>query len=366
MTTIQDVARHAKVSVSTVSNVLNGRADRMRPETLARVEAAIGALQFRPSKLAQQLKTGQTPLLGLLVPSMTNPMYGYIAREIETVAQERFGFRLLIGSTYRDKDKESAFFEDLLSHGVRRVIVVSSLADERHFESAVERGMVVVSYDRSATPGKPSRVAHVMPDNFEAARLATQHLIDKGHRRLAFVTVAGMTMSRSAKIDGFLAAADAAGLRDQAQVIDGGPLNEYGDAVIAEVGRATAPKLAADAQRPTGIVALNDLMALGLMAGLREAGLRVPQDVSVVGIDGLYLSALSNPSLTTVHLPVREMARAMVELAMTPHDRLRDDDGDGRERIFTPTQLVERESVAPPESAPRSPGALVKPQSAAR
>jgi DNA-binding LacI/PurR family transcriptional regulator len=250
---------------------------------------------------------------------------------------------------------------------VRRVIVVSSLADERHFESAVERGMVVVSYDRSATPGKPSRVAHVMPDNFEAARLATQHLIDTGHRRLAFVTVAGMTMSRSAKIDGFLAAADAAGLRDQAQVIDGGPLNEYGDAVIAEVGRATAPKLAADAQRPTGIVALNDLMALGLMAGLRESGLRVPQDVSVVGIDGLYLSALSNPSLTTVHLPVREMARAMVELAMTPHDQLRDDDdGDGRERVFTPTQLVERESVAPPELAPRSPGALVKPQSAAR
>lgn len=349
MTTIQDVARHAEVSVSTVSNVLNGRGDRMRPATLARVEAAIRELQFRPSKLAQQLKTGQTPLLGLLVPSMTNPMYGYIAREIETVAQERFGFRLLIGSTYRDKDKESAFFDDLLSHGVRRVIVVSSLADERHFESAVERGMSVVSYDRGATPGKRSRVAHVMPDNFEAARLATQHLIDRGHKRLAFATVAGMTMSRSAKIDGFHAAADAAGLRDRAQVLDGGPLDEYGDAVIAEVGRATALALAARKQRPTGIVALNDLMALGLMAGLREAGLRVPQDVSVVGIDGLFLAALSNPGLTTVHLPVREMARTMVELAMAPHD-----DGDRPERIFPPAQLVERESVAAPPAAAKS------------
>jgi len=343
MSTIQDVARHAEVSVSTVSNVLNGRADRMRPATLARVEAAIKALQFRPSRSAQHLKTGQTPLLGLLVPSMTNPMYGYIAREVESVAQERYGLRLLIGSTYRDPLKESAFFDDLLSHGVRRVIVISSLADERHLESAVERGLAVVSYDRGATPGRRSKVAHVMPDNFEAARMATAHLIDKGHRRLAFATVAGMTMSRSAKIDGFHAAAEAAGLRSAAQVIDGGPLNEYGDSVIAEVGRAMAARIATAAARPTGIVALNDLMALGLMAGLRDAGLHVPQDVSVVGIDGHFLSALSNPMLTTVQLPVPEMAQAMVDRAMHPQsDAMLDE----HRKVFAPSHLLERESVA--------------------
>jgi len=350
MTTIQDVARHAAVSVSTVSNVLNGRSDRMRPEKLARVEATIEAMRFSPNRLARQLKTGQTPLLGLLVPSMANPMYGYIAREIETFAQERFGYRLLLGSTYRDRAKESAFFEDLLAHGVRRVIVISSLADERHFESGVERGMVVVSYDRGVTPGQRSRVGHVTPDNFEAARLATHHLIDKGHRRLAFATVAGMTLSRSAKIAGFHAAAEAAGLRGSAQVLDGGPLDEYGDSVIAEVGRATAAQIAGLARRPTGIVALNDLMALGLMAGLRDAGLAVPRDVSVVGIDGLFLAALSSPMLTTVQLPVREMARAMVEIAIRPDAGTTAVYGD---RVFTPTLLVERESVGPPPAAKR-------------
>ncbi|MBB3178755.1 LacI family DNA-binding transcriptional regulator [Variovorax sp. Sphag1AA] len=350
MTTIQDVARHAEVSVSTVSNVLNGRVDRMRPDTLARVRTSIEALQFRPSKLAQQLKTGQTPLLGLLVPSLTNPMYGHIAREVETAAQQRHGFRLLIGSTYRDREKESAFFEDLLAHGVRRVIVISSLADERHFESAVERGMVVISYDRGATPGRRSRVGHVMPDNFEAARMATAHLIAKGHRHLAFATVAGLTMSRSAKIDGFHAAAEAVGLAQQAQVIDGGALNEYSDAVIAEVGRAMAARLARMKQRPTGVVALNDLMAFGLMAGLRDLGVRVPQDISIVGIDGLYLSGLSNPALSTVELPVHDMAQAMVEQAMA-----RSEDEWARERVFVPRQLLERESVAaPPRAAPRS------------
>ena len=111
-------------------------------------------------------------------------------------------------------------------------------------------------------------------------------------------------------------------------MLDGGPLNEYGDSVIAEVGRATAAQIAGLARRPTGIVALNDLMALGLMAGLRDAGLAVPRDVSVVGIDGLFLAALSSPMLTTVQLPVREMARAMVEIAIRPDAGTTAVDGD--------------------------------------
>ncbi len=135
-------------------------------------------------------------------------------------------------------------------------------------------------------------------------------------------------------------------------MLDGGPLNEYGDSVIAEVGRATGLQLALDPNRPTGLVALNDLMALGLMAGLREGGVRVPEDVSVVGIDGLFLSALSNPMLTTVQLPIRAMAQAMVEQVMqsgaTPA-------APTRERVFTELRLIERESVAsPPSTAARS------------
>ena len=104
-------------------------------------------------------------------------------------------------------------------------------------------------------------------------------------------------------------------------------------------------QIARATRRPTGIVALNDLMALGLMAGLRDSGLVVPRDVSIVGVDGHFLAGLSNPGLTTVQLPVPEMARAMVERVMHPQA---DADSGERDGVFAPTQLVERESVAGP------------------
>lgn len=349
MTTIGDVARHAGVSVSTVSNLLNGRTDRMRAETLQRIEAAITTLGYRPNRAAQQLKTGHTPMLGLLVPSIANPMYGYIAREIETSAQERFGHRVLLGNTYRNKDKETGFFDDLLDHGVRGVIVISSLVDERHFESAVQRGLVMVSYDRRATPGASSAIDHVSVDNFEAARMATAHLIQQGHKRLAFVTASGQTMSRSEKMKGFFAAAEAAGLRSGARVIDGSTMSEYGDSEMADVGRALAARIAADGARPTGVVAVNDLLAFGLLAGFRDAGLGVPDDVSVVGMDGLFLSALTSPGLSTVALPVPQMALTIVERVI---GRMADPTIAAAEFLFKP-QLVLRGSVAPPRRSAR-------------
>lgn len=350
MSKIRDVASRAGVSTSTVSNVLNGRGNRMAKETLARVEAAIAELKYRPNTTARQLKTGHTPLLGLLVPSIANPMYGFIAREIETQAQERHGYRIMIGNTYRDKDKEARFFEDLMAHGVRGVIIISSLVDEQHFESAGERGLVLVSYDRRATPGVESGIDHVSVDNFEAARLATAHLIENGHTRLAFVSAAGVTMSRREKISGFMAAVASAGLTASAQVIEGTPLHEFGDSMMSELGRIEAAALAAQtgAERPTGIVAVNDMMALGLMAGFRDAGLAVPQDVSVVGMDDVFLSALMSPALTTVRLPVQEMAHTMVERVMS---RLADPSLSTGEFMFQPSLMV-RASV----SAPR-PGA---------
>jgi DNA-binding LacI/PurR family transcriptional regulator len=141
-----------------------------------------------------------------------------------------------------------------------------------------------------------------------------------------------------------MAAASSAGLAASAQVIEGTPVQEYGDSMMSELGRIEAAALAArpDAERPTGIVAVNDMMALGLMAGFREAGLSVPADVSVVGMDDVFLSALMHPALTTVRLPVSEMAHTMVERVMS---RLADPALPTGEFMFQPS-LVTRDSVA--------------------
>jgi DNA-binding LacI/PurR family transcriptional regulator len=350
MGTIGDVARAAGVSVGTVSNVLNGRVDRMSADTRRKVQAAIESLGYVPNRVARHLKTGHASLFGLLVPSVANPMWGVIAREIETAAQERHGYRVLLGNTYRDARKETSFFDDLQAHGVRGVVVVSSLADESHLESAGRRGMVVVSYDRRAIAPAQSGIDHVSVDNVLAARIAANHLIGHGHRRLAFVTAAGDTMSRRDKIAGFRATAAEAGLGDAAQVIAEGTASGYGDAELFEAGRHVAARLAGDPARPTGLVAVNDMMALGLVAGFRDAGLEVPADVSVVGMDDVFLAALASPPLTSIRLPLADMAARIVERLIA---RMAEPGIAAAEYLFAPT-LVERRSVAPPQASGRS------------
>jgi DNA-binding LacI/PurR family transcriptional regulator len=350
--TIEDVAQRAGVSISTVSNALNGRPERMRKETLDRIESVIAELGFQPNRAARQLKTGHTPLLGLLIPSIENPSYGSLAHEIEIVAQERYGYRVLLGSTYRNREKESNFFDDLLSHGVRGVIVISSLADQSHVHAAVRRGLIAVSYDRRAPARHASPIDYVSMDNANAARLAVEHLLASGHTRLALVTASGRTLSRTEKINGFLSAVRSAGAGRIAKVLERKAQSAFGDAEMAELGRALAGDIAKSRPRPTGIVAINDMLAIGLIAGLRDYDIHVPDEVSVIGMDDLALSALVSPAVTSVRLPLAAMARTMVDRIIS---RLGDPKIPTGEFLFQPT-LVARESVGSQSGHPdRSP-----------
>lgn len=344
MATIQDVARLADVSVSSVSNVLNGRTERMRKETHIRIEDAIEKLGYRPNQMARHLKTGNIPILGLLVPSTANPSFAHLAVAIEKVAQRRHNYRVLVCNTYRDQKLEAKMLDDLIGLGIRTVIVISSLSDERHIEAAIGKGLAVVSYDSGLNASHVATHDHVLPDNRMAGRLAAEHLIAHGHRNLAFAKPRGETISRRQKIEGFLAAIQAAGAGHSGQIIDVDIGTRFGDNELGKVGFEAAQQIAAMPARPTGVVTVNDMTAIGLMAGLRHCGLSVPEDVSIVGMDDISVAEYVWPPLTTIATPVKEVAEAMVERAIA---RMLDPTLPPEEFSFPPV-LVQRQSVTRP------------------
>jgi len=233
------------------------------------------------------------------------------------------------------------------SQGVRGVIVISSLADEAHFEEPASRGLVAVSYDSHARRDRAPILDYVSADNVAGASLAVRHLVARGHRTIAFLTPSGWTFSRAEKREGFINAAKETGV--QGVIIAGSTASHYADEEMAELGQSLAQPLVQHPDRPTAAVAINDMMAIGLMTGLREQGLVLPRDMSIVGMDGIPLGAYAAPPLTTIRLPLPELARTMVDRIML---RLKEPDTRPDEFRFAST-LLERDSVAPPPP-PRS------------
>lgn len=343
MANIRDVAKHAGVSLSTVSNVLNGRTDQMRQETLERIEQAMRDLEYHPNRIAQQLKTGQAKMFGLLVPSIINPSFAALAREVDLAAKTH-QYRVLLGNTYRQVDEEHAFLEDMFAHGVRGIIVAASDMEKPHFSRAAAQGMIMIAYDSRLSSGiQPGTTPYdsVSMDNVEAGRLAAEHLIARGCRHISFVTEASLTASRSHKIEGFLSAAREHGLLREDMIIEGKALSAYGDTEMTELGRLLAKKICQQPRWPDGVVTINDALGIGLMAGLHETGVNVPQEISIVGIDNISLSGLIYPGLTSVMPPLADMATTMVDRLLS---RIDNPALPSKEFLFRPA-LVSRKSV---------------------
>jgi DNA-binding LacI/PurR family transcriptional regulator len=339
MYTIQDVAAHAGVSVSTVSNVLNGREARMRPETLARVKKTIADLGFRPNQSARMLKTGYMPMIGLMVPTVANPYFGTLARWVEGRAAE-LGYGLLLCNTYRNPDRERDYAEAFLAQGIKGVILGSALAAHEHLVPLINKGMAVVSLDRACTSDELLRDL-VSVDNELAGAMAVDHLTSLGHRHIAFVNAPAQSVNRLARQEGAQQACDRAGATLQLHVskTEGG----YNESEMAEMGRAAARSLRASNSPATAFIGVNDMVAIGLLAGMREAHLQVPKEVSVIGIDGVFLGEYFSPALTSIGQPMQAMALAAVDHVLT---RMKEPGLPPKASIFPP-ELVNRESTGP-------------------
>jgi DNA-binding LacI/PurR family transcriptional regulator len=306
--TIHEVAQLAGVSASSVSNLLNGRTERMQPATRSRIEDAITRLGYRPNRAARLLRTGRVQTIGLVVPSVGNPFWGALARELEAVALDQ-GFHVLLCNSERDPGRELRYIEELMADGVRGVVLCSSPRSLDHVVPLADRGLKLVAFDRAAQADDPPWLVSVTVDNAMGTELAARHLLELDHRRLAFVSGSLLSVNRQERLRGFRTALEA---HDDAEaVVWAGPVtDEPGEEDSAAIGRVAGRELMAGPNPPTAIVAVNDMCAIGVCRGVRDAGRAVPEDVSVVGFDDILLAELYEPPLTTVRQPLREMAEA--------------------------------------------------------
>jgi LacI family transcriptional regulator len=303
--TLEMVAERAGVSPSTVSRILNGTAV-VSDEKRAAVDEAIAKLGFVPNPVARGLAGGRTLSVGVLSQAIDSPFYGAALRGIE-IELDAAGYSPLFMSGHWNASAEARCIDVLRSRRVDGLIVLTGRLSDAALRS-LARALPVVVTGRSL---KAPNLLSMDFDDREGARQATQHLIDAGHRRIAFIGGDPQHPDAIDRQQGYQAALEAAGLRTDPALLLAGNFSEHS-------GQQAAERLLAGKARFSAIFAANDQMASGAALALYRHGRRVPHDVSLVGFDDLASSVYMVPPLTTVHNPVHEIgqlaARAMLAL----------------------------------------------------
>ena len=294
--TLGSVALAAGVSPSTVSRILNGTAIVSELKKKA-VEDAIATLGFVPNPIARGLAGGRTFSIGVVTQAIDSPFYGAALRGIEDEL-DPIGYRALFVSGHWNAAAESRCIDVLRSRRVDGIVVLTGRLTDQALKTCAKTVPIVVT-------GRTLKAAGLVAlnfDNFEGGRLATQHLIDLGHRAIAFISGDPDHPDAVERQRGYRAALEAAGLTYDPRLVIPGEFHEAS-------GLLAVDRLIESRQRFTAIFAANDQMAVGAVLGLHRRGLRVPQDVSVIGFDDLPSSLYSIPPLSTIHQPAYELGR---------------------------------------------------------
>jgi LacI family transcriptional regulator len=348
---MREVARIAGVTTATVGNALN-RPHLVAPATRARIEAAIAQVGLVRSGPARQLRGAPSPLVGLVILDLGNPFYSELGRGAEDRLAEA-GCTLTICSTDARADREARALSVLEEQAVRGLIVTPVNADATRLLAAVRRGtsVVLLDHDEAALD-----LCSVVSDSRLGGQLAAGHLLELGHRRLAFVRDSGEVPSVGQRVAGAREAVAASGLDPRRVLRD---VRLPAGRPLAQAAEEAVEQLVARRGAPTALFCQNDVIALGLLRGLANCGLSVPEDVSVVGYDDLPFVAQVSPALTTVRQPAAELGRAAADLLLSERDP-----GHQHRQITLRPELIVRASTAPPPAARRRAGSRGAPAAA--
>jgi len=303
---IKDIARIAGVSPSTVSRAL-ANSPRISEATRQRIHAIAQDLDYTPSLAARTLVTGASPVIGIVAPSLADPYIASVMRGVEEASQQH-GYQRLVASSQGDASQELEMVQMLSGHNVGGLIILSSRASQG-YAPLLERLAMPVIFVNSLHVGP--QVYNVMTDNEYGGWLATRHLVEQGHTRIAYLGGPTLGRSQAARAAGYRRAIEEAGIEfDPTCLLEG-------DGTISSGRKALhwwlqMPKN----EQPTAIFCYNDLSALGLLSEAYQQGVRIPQDLSVIGFDNLPIAEISIPPLTTVEQRAEELGQQAVALLL--------------------------------------------------
>ena len=335
--TIKDIAKTAGLSIATVSYVINNSRP-VSPEAAEKVKQAIYQLGYSPNLIARSLRSKRTSTIGLVVPDSSNPFFAEIAKGVEDAGFSA-SYSVILCNSNATLQREQVYLDLLISKRVDGLILASTSATLDHLRPLLQRQLPVVVFYRQAGD---LPVDTIQVDNQKGGQDATRHLIQLGHQKIACIRPASAKTPSYHRVDGYVQAMLESGLEISTELMPQGNNRIEG-------GHAAALRLLDSGQPFSAIFSTNDAMAIGAMRALRERGLRVPEDVSVIGFDDILLASYVVPALTTIAQPKVEAGKRAVEFLI---ERIESCGDCQPHHLVLETNFVARASTAPPPSKP--------------
>lgn len=328
--TMADVAREAGVSLMTVSRVVNGKGG-ISAATRERVQQIIDRLGYRPSNIARGLVTNRTGTIGLIVPDNSNPFFSEVARGAEREAYAK-GYNVFLCNTEEDRQREHTVLRSLEEKRVDGIVLCSSRLTDSELHDVLTHHPAAVLINRPYASGGRFGLLHV--DDELGGRLATQHLLESGHRAIGVLAGPDYSYSGQWRVQGYQATMQAAGLSPA-------PTWVQHCLPFVETGREAAQALLTAHPELTALYCYNDLVAVGAIQACVSLGRAIPGDVAIIGNDNIALAALVTPSLTTCHIPKQDLGSQAMRMLLSQIE----DCPSGCENVVLPPELIVRASA---------------------
>jgi LacI family transcriptional regulator len=340
MAGIREVAEQAGVSLGTVSNVLN-HPEMVAEETRQRVQAVIEQLGFVRNGSARQLRAGHSRHLGLVVLDVTNPFFTEVARGVEDAANKA-GYVVILCNSDDSPEKEGRYLHVLLEQRTAGVLITPVQNDTGYLQRLRQQGIAIVLLDR---PSRARGLCSVAVDDVLGGELATSHLLELGHRSIAFVS-GPLTIRQCAdRRRGMCRAIKSMGLEPEQVIVDIPATAQH-----ASAGEQCVDNLLHHPRKPTATFCANDLLALGIMRGLSERGVKIPAEMALVGYDDVEFAGVLSPALTSVRQPKYQLGRSAAELLL---DEITNTDHHQHTQVVYRPELIVRATTRLPEGSNR-------------